>query len=79
MSIEQLDHLNMTVRTLDESIEWYGRVFDFKVVERANRDGVEWAVIRFGASNTLTSMIRLMNAQFLQQEKFPRFTGMTRI
>jgi catechol 2,3-dioxygenase-like lactoylglutathione lyase family enzyme len=28
-----LDHLNLTVRNLEESIAWYGRVFGFKKVE----------------------------------------------
>lgn len=46
----RLDHLNMTVADLEESIAWYGRVFGFEVVERDVQDGVPWAVLRAGDS-----------------------------
>lgn len=42
----ELDHLNLTVGNLDETIDWYGRVFDFEVVEKDVQDGVPWAVLR---------------------------------
>jgi lactoylglutathione lyase len=48
MSIKQLDHLNMTVKDLEQSIEWYVRIFGFEEVERGNRDGTDWAIIKSG-------------------------------
>jgi catechol 2,3-dioxygenase-like lactoylglutathione lyase family enzyme len=42
----KLDHVNLTVADLDETIAWYGRVFGFEVVERDVQDGVPWAVLR---------------------------------
>jgi catechol 2,3-dioxygenase-like lactoylglutathione lyase family enzyme len=42
----ELDHLNLTVAGLEETIGWYGRVFGFEVVERDVQDGVPWAVLR---------------------------------
>ncbi len=46
MKVQQLDHLNLTVQNLDETIAWYGRVFGFELVERAIQDGTHWGVIR---------------------------------
>ena len=48
MKIKQLDHLNMTVANLAESLRWYLDVFDFNTVERGTRNGYPWAVIRSG-------------------------------
>ena len=42
----KLDHIKLTIDDLDETIEWYGRVFGFEVVERDVQDGVPWAVLR---------------------------------
>ncbi len=50
MSISQLDHLNLTVSNLDQSIAWYGRVFGFELVERAVQDGVPWGVVKAGSA-----------------------------
>lgn len=46
----RLDHVNLTVDDLDETIAWYGRVFGFEVVERDVQEGVPWAVLRAGDS-----------------------------
>ncbi|GJM44580.1 MAG: hypothetical protein DHS20C21_14220 [Gemmatimonadota bacterium] len=48
MSVKHLDHLNLTVRNFDESVEWYGRIFGFEKVEEDFQDGVHWGVIRSG-------------------------------
>jgi len=48
MIVKHLDHINLSVLDLDRTIEWYGRVFDFKPVEKGLQDGVRWAVIRSG-------------------------------
>lgn len=48
MNIRHLDHLNMTVNNLEESIQWYRHVFDFQIAERGVRNGTPWAIIRSG-------------------------------
>lgn len=48
MKVKQLDHLNLTVRSFDETVEFYGRVFGFELVEEAVQNGVRWGVIRSG-------------------------------
>ncbi len=51
MHIQGLDHLNLSVRSFDETVDWYGRVFGFaKVEEGVLEDGVRWGVIRSGAA-----------------------------
>ncbi|MEM7248359.1 MAG: VOC family protein [Acidobacteriota bacterium] len=47
-NVKHLDHLNLTVENLDETIDWYRRVFGFELVERAVRDGEPWGVLRSG-------------------------------
>lgn len=41
-----IDHLNFTVRSFDESAEWYRRVFGFEIVERQVDNGLPWGVLR---------------------------------
>ena len=48
MKVKQLDHLNLTVRSFDDTVEFYGRVFGFEIVEEAVKNGVRWGVIRSG-------------------------------
>ncbi len=48
MGVRHLDHLNLSVRDFDETVDWYGRVFGFRKVEEAVQDGVKWGVIRAG-------------------------------
>ncbi|MEZ4318439.1 MAG: VOC family protein [Myxococcota bacterium] len=48
MLVKHLDHLNLTVRDLAETIAFYGRLFDFEVVERGVYDGAPWAILRGG-------------------------------
>jgi len=44
------DHINLTVRNFEESVDWYGRVFGFELVERGTDDEGPWGVIRSGSS-----------------------------
>ena len=44
----RFDHLNLSVRDLDETVAWYGRVFDFALVEEGVWDGVRWGILRSG-------------------------------
>lgn len=46
--VKHLDHLNLSVRDLDESADWYGRVFGFRQVERDVSNGVDYAILRGG-------------------------------
>lgn len=48
MKVKHLDHLNLSVRDFDETVEWYGKVFGFVKVEEAIKDGERWGVIRSG-------------------------------
>ena len=49
MMVKHLDHLNMTVKNLDESVRWYDEIFGFKVVETGTRtDEIKWAIVRSG-------------------------------
>lgn len=48
MTVKQLDHLNMFVKNLDETTDWYRRVFGFEVVEGGVRNGTPWAIIKGG-------------------------------
>lgn len=42
----KLDHVNLTVRDINESIDWYGRIFGFEPVERGvNQNGRPWAIV----------------------------------
>lgn len=46
MSVKQIDHLNMTVQSFQETADWYQRVFGFEIVEEGLYNGVPWGVIK---------------------------------
>lgn len=47
----KLDHINITVANLKESIEWYGKVFGFELVESGTTpQGVRWGIVAFNDS-----------------------------
>lgn len=49
LGLRHLDHMNMSVRDLAETIDWYGRVFGFELVEEAVcDDGTPMAILRAG-------------------------------
>ena len=48
MNVRSLDHLNLTVRDLAETADWYRRVFGFAEVERGVYQGAPWAILRSG-------------------------------
>lgn len=48
MEALRLDHLNLSVRDLEETVGWYGRVFGFALVEEGTWDGTRWGVLRSG-------------------------------
>jgi catechol 2,3-dioxygenase-like lactoylglutathione lyase family enzyme len=43
----KVDHINLTVRNLEESLQWYGRIFGFVKVEGGTgASGGPWAIVR---------------------------------
>ena len=46
VEVKNIDHLNLTVEDFDRTVEWYGRVFGFELVEDKVKEGVRWGVIR---------------------------------
>ena len=46
VAVAGFDHLNLTVRDLGETADWYRRVFGFERVEEGTWDGVPWAILR---------------------------------
>jgi len=46
MDVVGLDHLNLTVRSFEESVAWYGRVFRFALVEEGIGEGIRWGILR---------------------------------
>lgn len=48
MNVSNLDHLNLTVSNLDESKQWYGKIFGFSEVEGGVRSGTRWSILRSG-------------------------------
>lgn len=48
MNVSNLDHLNLTVKNLDETEKWYEEIFGFSKVEGGVRSGVKWGILRSG-------------------------------
>jgi catechol 2,3-dioxygenase-like lactoylglutathione lyase family enzyme len=47
----KLDHINLTVADLKNSIEWYGKVFGFELVESGTTpQGIKWGIVAFNDS-----------------------------
>jgi len=47
----RLDHINISVKNLDKSINWYQTIFGFqKVEEGVNHIGAKWAILAFNDS-----------------------------
>ena len=47
----KLDHINLTVADLKNSVEWYGKVFGFELVESgATPEGIKWGIVAFNES-----------------------------
>ena len=45
-----LDHINMSVNNLPESLYWYKNVFNFEVVEQGEHKGLPYAIIKSNES-----------------------------
>ena len=46
----RLDHVNMTVNNLNDTLDWYNRVFDFNTVQSGQHNNTPFAIIRSGDS-----------------------------
>ncbi len=47
----KLDHINLTVANLTESIEWYRKIFGFELVESGIKpEGVRWGIVAINDS-----------------------------
>ncbi|MBT3590577.1 MAG: VOC family protein [Candidatus Marinimicrobia bacterium] len=46
--VSGLDHINITVDNFDETIDWYRRVFNFKLVEKGIKDEKPWGILKSG-------------------------------
>ena len=46
--VKHIDHLNLSVQNLEQTIDWYARIFDFQVVEAAEQGGQPWAILKAG-------------------------------
>ena len=44
----KLDHINLTVANLNESIEWYKKIFSFELAESGTTPlGTKWGIVAF--------------------------------
>ena len=49
VGVQHLDHLNLSVADLADTVRWYALVFDFEQVEAGvNDDGQPWAILQSG-------------------------------
>ncbi|MDA9951767.1 VOC family protein [Oligoflexaceae bacterium] len=51
MKIQRLDHLNLSVENLEETVDWYQDLFGFEVKERGESRGEPWAIIQSGLAS----------------------------
>lgn len=45
--IEKIDHINLTVANLTESVDWYSKVFGFEKLESGHAMGSDYAIIGY--------------------------------
>lgn len=44
----KLDHINLSVTNLQQSIEWYKKIFGFELVEAGTTSlGIQWGIVAF--------------------------------
>ena len=47
----KLDHINLTVTNLQDSVKWYGKIFGFELVESGiSPQGIKWGIVAFNDS-----------------------------
>ena len=51
----KLDHINLTVENLKDSVEWYQKIFGFEIVESGiTPKGIKWGIV--GSSESMICM-----------------------
>jgi catechol 2,3-dioxygenase-like lactoylglutathione lyase family enzyme len=67
--VKQLDHLNMTVKDLAATLEFYSSLFGFEVVEEHDgSDPHPWVIIRSGSA----MLCLYQHSNLRTSERFPR-------
>lgn len=67
---ESFDHLNINVKNLLESKDWYGKVFGFTEVEGGvDQEGMPWAILR-----NKDSMLCLYQAKHFEEVNTKHFS-----
>jgi lactoylglutathione lyase len=64
----RLDHVNITVKNIDESIEWYGKLFGFERMEGGiNQYGRKWAIL--AVNDSMIAMTEFPKMQSADQDE----------
>ena len=45
-----LDHINLSVNNLEETVQWYKDIFGFELAEQGKKWGRRWGILRNGNS-----------------------------
>jgi catechol 2,3-dioxygenase-like lactoylglutathione lyase family enzyme len=70
MQTLRFDHLNLSVKDFDETVAWYGRVFDFALVEEGTDEGAPFGVLRSekGAGDAMLCIYHRPEYAFVDNE-----------
>ena len=74
MNIKGFDHMNLTVKDFDETVDWYRRVFNFELVERDVTEGVLWGILRSegGEGDAMLCIYQYPDRKFLDRHELKR-------
>ncbi len=61
-----LDHINMSVKDLNQSVEWYNKIFDFKKVEEGVSSDGPWAILK--SENSMLCLYQEASSKLNQNE-----------
>lgn len=62
----KLDHINLTVANLTDSIEWYQKVFEFELVESGTtQQGIRWGIV--ASNDSMICMTEYVGRAFADQ------------
>lgn len=71
--VSQLDHLNLTVKDLQATVDWYQRVFGFVLVESGLKNGIQWGIIQ--AQDALLCLYEYPDWQEVEQRSHHKIHG----
>ena len=74
MNIKGFDHMNLTVKDFDETVDWYRRVFNFELVERDVTEGVLWGILRSdgGEGDAMLCIYQYPDRKFFDRHELKR-------